>query len=63
IHALTGLTVNNFVKSIRLKRAFQLLEQKAGNVSEVAYMVGFNDAKYFGKEFKKQYGKSPSAYI
>ena len=63
IHALTGLTVNNFVKSIRLKRAFQLLEQKAGNVSEVAYMVGFNDAKYFSKEFKKQYGKSPSAYI
>lgn len=63
IDALTGLTVNNFIKSIRLKRAFQLLEQKAGNISQIAYMVGFNDAKYFSKEFKKQYGKSPSEII
>jgi ligand-binding sensor domain-containing protein/signal transduction histidine kinase/DNA-binding response OmpR family regulator len=62
IKALTGLTVNNFVKSIRLKRAVQLLNQNAGNVSEIAYMVGFNDAKYFSKEFRKQYGKTPSAY-
>lgn len=63
INALTGLTVNNFMKSIRLKRALQLLEKKAGNVSEVAYMVGFNDSKYFSKEFRKQFGKSPSNYI
>ncbi|OAQ38338.1 hybrid sensor histidine kinase/response regulator [Pedobacter psychrophilus] len=62
IFALTGLTVNNFIKSIRLKRALQLLQQKAGNISEIAYMVGFNDAKYFSKEFKKQYGKLPSSY-
>jgi ligand-binding sensor domain-containing protein/signal transduction histidine kinase/DNA-binding response OmpR family regulator len=63
IDALTGLTVNNFIKSVRLKRAFQLLQQKAGNISEIAYMVGFNDAKYFSKEFKKQYGKSPSEFV
>jgi ligand-binding sensor domain-containing protein/signal transduction histidine kinase/CheY-like chemotaxis protein/AraC-like DNA-binding protein len=63
INALTGLTVNNFMKSIRLKRAMQLLEKNAGNVSEVAYMVGFNDSKYFSKEFRKQFGKSPSSYI
>lgn len=63
IKALTGLTVNNFIKSIRLKRAIQLLSQDAGNISEVAYMVGFNDAKYFSKEFRKQFGKSPSSFI
>ncbi len=63
IAALTGLTVNNFIKSVRLKRSLQLLQQKAGNISEIAYMVGFNDAKYFSKEFKKQYGKTPSAYL
>lgn len=62
IKALTGLTVNNFVKSIRLKRAVQLLNQNAGNVSEIAYMVGFNDAKYFSKEFRKQFGKTPSSF-
>ena len=63
IFALTGLTVNNFVKSVRLKRAMQLLQQNAGNVSEIAYKVGFNDTKYFTKEFRKQYGNAPSKFI
>jgi ligand-binding sensor domain-containing protein/DNA-binding response OmpR family regulator len=63
IKALTGLTVNNFVKSFRLKRAAQLLEQNAGTVYEISYMVGFNDAKYFSKEFRKQFGQSPTEYI
>lgn len=62
INALTGMTVNNFIKSIRLKRALQLFQQNAGNISEVAYMVGFNDAKYFSKEFKKQFGQPASAF-
>lgn len=62
IKALTGLTVNNFIKSIRLKRAAQLLEQKAGTIYEIAYMVGFNDPKYFSKEFRKQFGQAPSGY-
>lgn len=62
IKALTGLTVNNFVKSFRLKRAAQLLEQNAGTVYEISYMVGFNDAKYFSKEFRKQFGQSPTEY-
>jgi YesN/AraC family two-component response regulator len=63
IFALTGFTVNNFIKSVRLKRAMQLIQQNAGNVSEIAYQVGFNDAKYFGKEFRKQYGNSPSKFV
>ena len=62
VKALTGLTVNNFIKSIKLKRAVQLLQQKEYNVSEVAYMVGFTDPKYFSKEFNKQYGKTPSKF-
>lgn len=63
VKALTGLTVNNFIKSIKLKRAVQLLQQKTYNVSEVAYMVGFTDPKYFSKEFNKQYGTTPSKFI
>ena len=62
IKALTGFTVNNFVKSIRLKRAVQLLQHGNNNISEIAYMVGFTDAKYFSKEFNKQYGISPSKF-
>lgn len=63
IKALTGLTVNNFIKSVRLKRAAQLLEQKVYTVYEVAYMVGFSDSKYFSKEFVKQFGKTPTDYV
>lgn len=60
IDALTGVSVNEFIKSIRLKRAYQLLELQSYAVYEVAMMVGFNDQKYFSKEFKKCFGQSPS---
>jgi len=63
IKALTGMTVNNFIKSVRLKRAAQLLKQNQSTVYEVAYMVGFNDSKYFSKEFTKQFGLTPSEYL
>lgn len=63
IKALTDLSVNDFVKSIRLQKATQLLRQKQLTIYEVAYAVGFSDRKYFSKEFKKQYGMTPSDYI
>ncbi|RRN77705.1 DNA-binding response regulator [Pseudoxanthomonas sp. SGD-10] len=63
IKALTGMAITDFIKSIRLKRAAQLLKQRKLNISEVAYSVGFNDRKYFSKEFKKQFGKSPSEFL
>jgi DNA-binding response OmpR family regulator len=62
IQALTGMSVNEFIKSIRLKKAALLLKQSDLNVSEIAYKVGFNDRKYFSREFKKQFGKTPSEY-
>ena len=40
-----------------------LLQQKKLTIYEVAYAVGFSDRKYFSKEFKKQFGKTPSEYI
>lgn len=62
IKALTGMTVNNFIKSVRLKRAAQLLKQNNNTVYEVAYMVGFSDSKYFSKEFSRQFGLTPTEY-
>jgi len=62
VRALTGMTVNDFVKSIRMQRAEQLLSTKAYNVNEVALMVGFESRKYFSREFQKVYGKLPSKY-
>ncbi|MEZ0483627.1 hybrid sensor histidine kinase/response regulator transcription factor [Fibrella aquatica] len=63
LKALTGMSVNDFVKSTRLKKATLLLQQRRLTVNEVAYAVGFNDRKYFSKEFKKQFGKAPSDYV
>jgi len=63
IRALTDMSVNEFIKSIRLKRAAQLLNQKTLTIAEIAYTVGFSDRKYFSKEFKKQFGKTPTDYV
>ena len=61
--ALTGLSVNDFIKSVRMSNALNLLKQRQYTIYEVAYMVGFTDRKYFSKEFKKQYGKAPSEFV
>ncbi|MCK0191727.1 two-component regulator propeller domain-containing protein [Arenibacter sp. F20364] len=52
----------NFIKQIRLKRAAQLLRKNQMYISEVAYMTGFSNQKYFSKCFSKEYGKSPTEY-
>lgn len=58
----TGKTPIGFIRSFRMKRAAQLLEKTRHNVAEVAYMVGFNNPKYFARYFKEVYGKLPSIY-
>jgi ligand-binding sensor domain-containing protein/signal transduction histidine kinase/DNA-binding response OmpR family regulator len=62
LKAVTNMSVNDFVKSLRLKKAAELIRQKQHTVYEVAYMVGYNDRKYFSREFKKQYGKTPTEF-
>ncbi|PSL34047.1 two component regulator with propeller domain [Dyadobacter jiangsuensis] len=62
LKAVTDLSVNDFLKSIRLKRAAQLLRQQKMTIYEVAYAVGYDDRKYFSREFKKQFGKTPTEY-
>jgi len=63
LSALTEMTVKEFVRDIRLKRAAQLLVQKRMNVSEVAYAVGFKDLSHFRKCFRQEYGMSASDYM
>jgi DNA-binding response OmpR family regulator/signal transduction histidine kinase len=60
IHGLTGKTPTSFIRSYRIKRAAQLLEAQAGNVSEIADKVGFLDKSYFARCFKEQFHCSPS---
>lgn len=59
LRLLTGGTVNDFVKDIRMKRALQMLEVGTFHVNEVANAVGYEDSKYFSREFRKTYGKAP----
>jgi signal transduction histidine kinase/DNA-binding response OmpR family regulator len=60
--ALTGKSPLEFIRTIRLQQAAQLLEKSQLTVSEVAYKVGFNNPKYFTKYFKEEYKVLPSAY-
>ena len=67
ISALTGLTPALFIRLYRLQTAKKILDDHAGDkgisVSEIAYMVGFNDPKYFSKCFQNQYHVLPSAIL
>ena len=62
IKALTGQSTGEFIRTLRLKRAAQLFQQGYGNVTEVAYDVGFQSLSYFAKIFREQFGQSPSHY-
>jgi len=62
ILTLTGKPPLEFIRTLRLKRAAQLLQKSQLNVSEVAFKVGFNDTKYFRKHFKNEFGVLPSKY-
>jgi len=63
LKALTDLSVQEFIFSMRLKRAAQLLKESGLTVTEVAYQVGFKDSSHFTKLFKKQFGMPPSVFM
>ncbi|NND32347.1 MAG: response regulator [Saprospiraceae bacterium] len=60
IKSLTSMTPNNLVKSVRMKRAHQILQQNSHTVAEVSKMVGFKDVRYFSRCFEKEYSVTPS---
>ncbi|KFC58715.1 histidine kinase [Flavobacterium gilvum] len=61
--ALTDLTLNDYIKKQRLKHAVELFQKGETSILSVSEQVGFNNAKYFNREFKKVYNISPSEYI
>jgi YesN/AraC family two-component response regulator len=62
INALTGQSVKEFIRIIRLKKAAEMLLSDNKNVTEIAFAVGFNSIAYFTKSFTDYFGVSPSKY-
>ena len=62
LKTLTGLAPIEFIKEIRIKRATQLIETGEFNMTQISYMVGINDPRYFSKCFKAQVGMTPTEY-
>lgn len=62
LKTLTGLAPIEFIKEMRIKRAVQLIETGEFNMTQISYMVGINDPRYFSKCFKSKFGITPTEY-
>lgn len=63
IKGITGQTPNDFIITVKMKKAAELLNNHPEyNISDITYMLGFSSPKYFAKCFKEQFGVSPSTY-
>lgn len=62
LRALTNHSSSEFIRTLRLQRAAQLLSENGMNVAEAAYASGFNSLSYFNQCFKEKFGVNPSKY-
>lgn len=62
VKGLTGENPSVFFKTFKLNRAASLITEGKYNISEIAFMTGFNTLSHFSTSFKKQFGCSPSEY-
>lgn len=63
IKGLTGKSVVEFIRTVRMKQAIKLMDTQKYTLSEIAYEVGFSSSSYFTKCFKDEYGKTPSEFL
>ncbi len=63
IKALTGISINEFIRKVRIRHAEKLLLTGKYTISEISYMVGINSITYFRQCFKDEFGMAPSEYI
>jgi signal transduction histidine kinase/DNA-binding response OmpR family regulator len=62
LRALVDQSAHEFIRTIRLKRAARLLSGRSGNVSEIAYEVGFSNPSHFAEVFRHAFGCSPTEF-
>jgi DNA-binding response OmpR family regulator len=63
LKTITGLSLVEYMRDYRLKKAKQLLTTKQFSINEVCYQVGYSDRKYFSKLFKDRFGNPPTFYM
>ena len=63
IKSITGQSTSEFIRTIRLKKAADLLKSGKHSITEIVFIVGFSDPKYFRTCFKKQYNQTPREYL
>jgi len=63
VKTLLGVTVNDFIRICRMKKAVELLKENKYRINEVAYLVGYTSPSYFTKSFLKQFGVLPSHFM
>lgn len=62
LKTLTGLAPIEFIKEMRISRSVQLIETGEYSMTQISYMVGINDPRYFSKCFKQKMGMTPTEY-
>lgn len=63
VKAVSGLTINVFIRYIRLRKAAELLITTDKTITEIAYITGFNDIRYFREQFFDLFKMKPSDYV
>ncbi|MEI9945340.1 MAG: two-component regulator propeller domain-containing protein [Chitinophagaceae bacterium] len=63
IKSITGQSIGEFIRTIRLKKAVQIMTHQDISLTEVMYSVGIQTQSYFTKAFKKEFGKTPSQFL
>lgn len=63
LKALTGKSPSLYLRSVRLAKAKKMIEEKQGNISEIAYYTGFSSPAYFSACFKEEFGYPPSEIL
>ncbi|MGF7082843.1 hybrid sensor histidine kinase/response regulator transcription factor [Mucilaginibacter sp. UYCu711] len=63
IKSISDQSIGDFIKTIRLKKAIEMMTHEVIPLNEVAYRIGFQSPAYFSRVFKKEFGKSPTEYM
>lgn len=63
IKSLTGQSINDFVRTVRLRKAVEIITHEDVSMGDVMFRVGIQTQSYFTKAFKKEFGKTPTQFL